>query len=195
MPRRPTRETLLREQSRAADRNERPMESPLFPRLPPGFQQGRRPERAISHARSLPPFPLPRIRIANRSVGAMRVSVCGLSAASIYQSGSSAQSPFYVGPLSPYPARAITWTDGLRGYPSLGAPWCDRSAASADAPRQRPFTRARDAQSHTPVRCALLCPECSRLSPWSVAPPAERPGSTGWSGSRRPGRGIQDPVR
>ena len=48
---------------------------------------------------------------------------------------------------------------------------------------------ARDAQSHTPVRCALLCPECSRLSLWSFAPPAERPGSTGSRGSRGPVRG------
>jgi len=31
-----------------------------------------------------------------------------------------------------------------------------------------------------------LCPECSRLSPRSLAPPAERPGSTGWRRSRWP---------
>jgi hypothetical protein len=45
-------------------------------------------------------------------------------------------------------------------------------------------------QSHP----GALCPECSHLSLWSVAPPAERRRSTGWSGSRGPGRGVQDPV-
>jgi len=79
-----------------------------------------------------------------------------------------------------------------RGLAGAGTRWLDASPL-AEVHRYRLFTK-RDAQSHTSVRCALLCPECSRLSPWSVAPPAERPGSTGWSGSRRPGRGIQDPV-
>jgi hypothetical protein len=51
-----------------------------------------------------------------------------------------------------------------------------------------------DVSLTTPARCALLCPECSRLSPWSVAPPAEKARFYGWSGSRGPGRGIQDPV-
>jgi hypothetical protein len=40
--------------------------------------------------------------------------------------------------------------------------------------------------------CALLCPERSRTSLWSVAPAGERPVS--WRRSKRPPRGIQDPV-
>jgi hypothetical protein len=40
--------------------------------------------------------------------------------------------------------------------------------------------------------CALLCPERSRTSLWSVAPAGERP--VLWRRSKRPPRGIQDPV-
>jgi hypothetical protein len=102
---------------------------------------------------------------------------------------------------------ALCWPTGGRAPPprppGSSTSICGRArfsrAGSIDPspPRPTPPTRFQQRATHsltTPARCALLCPECSRLSPWSVAPPAERRWSTGWSGSRRPGRGIQDPL-
>jgi len=86
--------------------------------------------------------------------------------------------------------RVVTSTDCVRGWLSpagggvIAAPLRPPLAANARLPGRR------SAVSHP----GALCPECSRLSLWSVAPPAERPGSTGWSGSRGPVRWIQDPV-
>src|SRR5262245_41002724 len=54
-----------------------------------------------------------------------------------------------------------------------------RRGVREDPPLQPTYPPGRLA----PVRCALLCPECSHLSLRSVAPPAERAGSMGWSGS------------
>src|SRR5262249_59758680 len=74
--------------------------------------------------------------------------------------------------------RVVTSTDCVRGWLSpagggvIAAPLRPPLAANARLPGRR------SAVSHP----GALCPECSRLSLWSVAPPAQRPGSTGSSG-------------
>jgi hypothetical protein len=79
-----------------------------------------------------------------------------------------------------------------RGLAGPGTRWCGSLAASADALKS--FQQRETHSLTTPLRWALLCLGPGRLNPWSVAPPAEKLGSTGWSGSTGSGRGIQDPV-
>ena len=83
---------------------------------------------------------------------------------------------------SSVPTKAIAVTalapDGMRGRHGVGG-FADGAPAGTNCAQCR----------------ALSCPERSRVSPRSIAPAAERRGSTGWSGSRGSVRASLNPGR